>query len=347
MSLNRLPVAIVGAGMGSAPHFRSLDDLAGEIDVRWVASRDPARLAAVALPAGARATVRLDDVLEDPQVKAVVVLTPPSAHLEVVRRVAQAGKHVLVEKPLEIDLPHAVELVECCEAAGVSLGVMLQHRLRDGALHLARLLAEGRLGRLTGVQASVRWWRPQDYYDVPGRGTLARDGGGVLMTQAIHTLDLLLTLCGEPEQVTGAITTSAAHSMECEDTATALLHYAGGMLGVVHATTAAPPGYPEVIAIDGTLGSATLESGELRVRYADGRTEHAGASVGTGGGADPMGFDHAPHRAVLRDFFLAVSAGRTPAVTGRSALAVHRLIAAIVESSRRGARVAPGFLASS
>ena len=334
---SRLRVAVIGAGMGSAPHFQSLADLAAEAEVAWVVGRDASRLQTITLPPGARATTRLEDVLHDPSVQAVLVLTPPAAHLEVARRVAQAGKHVLVEKPLDIDLPRATELAECCEAADVRLAVMLQHRLRDGAARLAALLADGALGELTGASAHVRWWRPQSYYDVPGRGTLARDGGGVLMTQAIHTLDLLLTLAGEPVRVMGAVTTSAAHRMECEDTAAALLHYANGAVGVVQATTAAAPGYPERIEINGMAGTATLEAGELRVHYADGRTETAGASVGSGGGADPMSFDHGPHRAVLADFLRAVREGHEPAVTGRSALAVHRLIHAIVESSRRGA----------
>ena len=170
-----------------------------------------------------------------------------------------------------------------------------------------------------------------------GRGTLARDGGGVLITQAIHTLDLLLGFLGLPERVTGAVLTSDAHRMECEDSAAALLHYPGGMAATVRASTAAWPGYAERIEIDGTLGTATLQSGTLTVRLQDGDQQiRAGVDQGSGGGNDPMAFDHAPHRAVLQDFLQAVQAGTTPAVTGRSALAVQRVIAAIVESSAHG-----------
>ena len=246
-SLPRFNVAVVGAGLGSKPHFRALQDLRDDYPLTWVCARDAQRLQAAQLPDGARRTTRLEDILEDPRVRAVLVLTPPAAHLEVVRKVALAGKHVLVEKPLELDLERSRALVACCESANVLLAVMLQYRLREAALRLGRLLREGALGTLTSASANVRWWRPQSYYDELGRGTLARDGGGVLITQAIHTLDLFLTLIGTPKRVTGVVSTSPLHRMECEDCAAALLHYANGAVAVVQATTAAYPGHPERI----------------------------------------------------------------------------------------------------
>ena len=336
---DRLRLAVIGAGLASAPHFKSLEDLAGEAELAWVYGRSAERLAGVRLPALARWTTRLEDILEDASVKAVLVLTPPNTHLDIVERAARAGKHVLVEKPLEIDLDRATRLVQACEAAGVTLAVMLQHRLREAALGLKALLDAGELGRLVSASASVRWWRAQSYYDEPGRGTLARDGGGVLITQAIHTLDLLLSLTGLPERVTGLAATSPVHRMEGEDTAAALLHYAGGAMGVVLATTAAFPGFAERIELNGTLGTATLESGELQVQLASGKSHSLGARQGSGGGADPMAFSHAAHRAVLQDFIRAVQAGRPPAVSGRSALDVQLLIECIMESSRAGCAI--------
>ncbi len=336
-SSGKVRVAVLGAGMASAPHLRSLAELAGAVDVAWLWGRDLDRLRQAAVPAGTRLTTQLSDVLGDPGVHAVLILTPPNLHRDLAVQAARAGKHVLVEKPLEVDLPRAIELVEACEQAGVTLAVMLQHRLRPGAVALADLLKRGALGEVLNAGAFVRWWRPQSYYDVPGRGTMARDGGGVLMTQAIHTLDLLLSLIGVPERVTGAARTTTVHRMECEDTAAALLHYPGGMTAVLQATTAAYPGYAERIEIDGTLGSATLESGVLTARLANGDTVTAGGSVGTGGGADPMAFDHGPHRMVIEDFARAVRSGAAPSVSGRSALAVQRVIHAVMASSRSGA----------
>jgi predicted dehydrogenase len=335
-----LRIAVIGAGLGSAPHLRSLADLAGQVQTLWVGARSLQRLGRVALPAGARPTDRLDDIFGDRAVQAVLLLTPPASHLQLAQRAARAGQHVLVEKPLAIDLPQATALVDACDAAGVRLGVMLQHRHRPGAERLRGLLRAGALGALVSASANVRWWRPQSYYDEPGRGTLARDGGGVLMTQAIHTLDLLLSLTGAPERVSGAAYTSAAHRMECEDTAAALLHLPGGAVATLQATTAAWPGHAERIEINGTLGTATLQAGALQVRLASGERIDVPADGGSGGGADPMAFDHGPHRAVLQDFVDAVRDGRDPAVCGRSALAVQRVIDAILASARSGQAVA-------
>lgn len=329
----RLGLAVIGTGLGSAPHLRSLRELGNLVELRWAHGRSAERLAAAALPPGTRRTTRLDDVLEDPAVRVVLVLTPPESHCELGCRAAAAGKHVLVEKPLAIDLARAKRLVEACDQAGVSLGVMLQHRMREGPLALQALIESGRLGKLLGGAASVRWWRPQSYYDVPGRGTLARDGGGVLMTQAIHTLDLLLHLAGMPRSVSGRAGTTEVHAMECEDQAAALLQYANGAIVAVRATTAAFPGYAERIELEFTGGSATLTAGKLQVDLADGSTVTTAAEQGGGGGADPMAFDHGAHCAVLRDFVQAVQQGRLPRVTGRSGLAVQALIDAILASS--------------
>ena len=329
-------MAVIGAGLGAAPHFSSLEDLRTEADLVWVQTRNAERLAATPVPFGAQKTTHLNDILQDKSVPAVLVLTPPNTHLEIVRQLALAGKHVLVEKPLEINLPRASALVQVCEAQGVTLSVMLQHRLREAAVGLRALLVAGELGQLVSASASVRWWRPQSYYDEPGRGTLARDGGGVLITQAIHTLDLLLSLIGLPERVTGAASTSPMHSMEGEDCAAALLHYPRGAVAVLQATTAAYPGFAERIEFNGTLGSASIASGVLRADFLNGKSVTIGAEQGSGGGANSMAFDHAAHRTVLQDFIQAVQTGRAPAISGRSALGVQQVIEALMKSSSSG-----------
>lgn len=340
VSSGRVRLAVIGAGLGSSPHFKSLQDLADAAEVVWVHARDASRLAAAQVPHGASKTTRLEDILEDSSVQAALVLTPPNTHLELVQRLARAGKHVLVEKPLEIDLARAQSLVRVCESQGVLLAVMLQHRLRPAATSLRALLNAGELGQLVSASASVRWWRPQSYYDVPGRGTLARDGGGVLITQAIHTLDLLLSYTGLPTRVMGLASTSPVHAMESEDCACALLQYASGAMATLQATTAAYPGFPERLELNGTLGCASLEAGVLQAAFTNGQTLSVGGHQGSGGGADPMAFDHAAHRAVLLDFIDAVRHGREPAVTGRSALAAQQVIEAIMTSSRSGSPVA-------
>jgi UDP-N-acetyl-2-amino-2-deoxyglucuronate dehydrogenase len=333
-----LRIAVIGAGMASPPHFKSLRDLQGEAEVAWVWGRDAQRLAAAELPQGAATTTRIEDVLDDDSVGAALVLTPPQSHLQIVERLAAAGKHVLVEKPLALTLDEAERMVATCERHGVRLAAMLQHRASPAAMRLHTLVQAGELGDLLSASASVRWWRPQSYYDVPGRGTMARDGGGVLMTQAIHTLDLLLHLTGLPARVTGLAATRL-HAMETEDTAGALLQWASGAIGVLDATTAAWPGYPERIALNFARGTATLESGALRVERPGAEPLLVGQPQATGSGANLMGFDHAGHRTVIADFLAAIAGQREPLTHGRSALAAQRLIEAVMRSSHQGETV--------
>jgi UDP-N-acetyl-2-amino-2-deoxyglucuronate dehydrogenase len=336
---SRLRIGVVGAGLGAAPHFKSLLELADQVDVAWLHVRQPQRLTPSALPPGAKVTARYEDLLEDPSLQAVLILTPPNTHLDLVQRAASAGKHVLLEKPVEISLAKAEELVAVCEQHQVQLAVMLQHRMREASVALAALIASGELGELTGTSCSMRWWRPQSYYDEPGRGTLARDGGGVLITQAIHTLDLMLSLTGLPTQVTALARTSPVHRMECEDSVVAVLSFAKGAIGSIDATTAAYPGFAERITLNFTRGSASLEAGEMQAELMDGRRLNAGARQATGTGANVMAFDHQPHRALIADFLQAIRQGKAPAVSGRSALQVHRLIAALTESAQSGRAV--------
>src|SRR6218665_1492893 len=226
------------------PPRDSLRALAGRVDVAWLVGQgiERVREQAVHFP-GARVTASIADVLADAGVQAALVLTPPSTHRGIVAQLAARGIHVLLEKPLALDTPDAQALVDDCERAGVTLGVVLQHRVRPAAQRLKALLDARALWRLTRAAVDIRWWRPQSYYDMPGRGTLARDGGGVLMTQAIHTLDPLLHVAGPVAELAAFATTSAVHRMECEDVVTASGRLQDGALFSLHATTAAYPGF--------------------------------------------------------------------------------------------------------
>ena len=268
------------------------------------------------------------------------MLTPPNTHLGIVKRCAIAGKHVLLEKPLEITTARAEEMVAECRARGVTLGVVLQHRHKPAVERLAELLRRGEIGALVGASAIIRLWRPQSYYDDPGRGTQARDGGGVLITQAIHTLDVLLSLAGQPAEVMSLAGTTPVHRMESEDMVCAAVRWRNGALGVIEATTAAYPGAAERIELTGTHGTATLIGTALEVRRHDGHTQILAADGSSGGtGADPMAFPHDYHRSVWRDFLDAIQRGGEPRVNGEEALRVHRLIDALLSSAESGALV--------
>ncbi len=340
----RLRVALIGLGMAVGPHAKSLIDLKGKAEVVWAFSPTEARRVAFARNFPFRGTGDLDAVLADKSVDAVFVLTPPNAHLDIVKRAAQAGKHVLLEKPLEITTARARELVEACAKAGVRLGMVLQHRFRPASVRMKQVVAEGGLGKLAHVSVAVPWWRPQQgYYDQPGRGTLKRDGGGVLITQAIHTLDLLMHLAGPIVQVSALAATSHLHTMETEDQVVATLKFASGAMGSLDCTTVAYPGYPETIFLAGDKGSARLAGTEATIDFMGPppKREIAGAVAGGGGGADPMAFPHDWHRDLIADFLDAIAEKRDPAVSGREALRVHNLVDALLRSARERRSIRP------
>jgi predicted dehydrogenase len=323
----RLGLALIGLGPGSQPHVKSLIDLADRVDVRYAVCRHPERADLGPLTGHVKATADLEAVLSDPGVQAVIVVTPPATHAEIAGRCLAAGRHVLVEKPLEVSLHRAEVLVAAARVSDRRFGVVLQHRFRPGSIRLRALLDEGALGPVQFASVRVPWWRPQQgYYDQPGRGSLARDGGGVLLTQAIHALDLFRSLVGVTKVEAAQATTTAVHQMETEDYAAALLRLGQGAPGLMMATTAMFPGSPEVIEITGTAGSAALSAGRLQVRWLDGREEAVEAEGSGGSGANIMDFPHDAHRAVIADFLDAIETGRDPLVTGEEAVATQRLI---------------------
>jgi predicted dehydrogenase len=331
---------MIGLGMAVSPHARSLLDLRDRVEVAYAFSRSAVRRRAFAARFDFPLTGDLDRIIDDASVNAVMILTPPNSHLELVQRCAAAGKHILLEKPLERSTERALQLVETAHAKGVKLGVVFQHRFRDASEHLRRLLERGALGDLVAINVISPWWRPQSYYDEPGRGTLASDGGGVLITQAIHTLDLTLSLAGPVAEVAAITGTTGLHRIETEDFAGAGLRFANGAVGALMATTAEYPGFPERIELIGIEGTAIITAGIVTVHYQDGREERVGEEQGTGGGADPMAFPHDAHRALLTDFLDALDHDREPRVTGREALRVHHLIDAVLRASAEGRTVA-------
>ena len=282
----------------------------------------------------------LESLADNPQVEALILITPPNARQDIVTLFAGRGKHILSEKPLERGLPQAKAIVETCDRAGVRLGVVFQHRFRAASEKLATFIQSGDLGTVRVVRANVPWWRDQAYYDEPGRGSYTRDGGGVLISQAIHTLDLMLSLAGPVASVQAICATTPLHQMEAEDVTAAAMQFANGAIGMLFASTASYPGEAESLQFDFDHAAATLKAGVLTIHWRDGRVEtFGGEAAGTGGGADPMAFPFDWHQSLIADFADSVRDGRDPRVTGAMALDVHRLIAALEQSSRDGRRI--------
>lgn len=286
---------------------------------------------------GAKEAASVAEIAADRYVDFVILTTPPNARAEIVADLVQARKPILMEKPVERTFAAAEALVTTCEEAGVPLGIVLQHRARPIVADLRDRMAD--LGPLRMAEVSVPWWRDQAYYDAPGRGSYARDGGGVLISQAIHTLDLMLSLTGPVSEVTAMAATTGFHRMEAEDFVCAGLRFDNGAVGQLFATTASFPGRGETITLHFARGSAHLEAGILRLDRHDGTSETIGQAASSGAGADPMAFTSDWHRAVIEDFADAVATGRPPLIPGRAALGVHRLIAALERSAGTGERV--------
>ncbi len=335
----RLRIGVIGLGMAVKPHALSLIDLKNEVEVAGAFSPSRERRAAFAETYGLPVVESAQTIFDDPTTDAVMLLTPPNTHLELVRGAATAGKHILLEKPLEITPERANELVDIAEKASVRLGIVLQLRFRKTIEVVSRLIAEGRLGEIVSVSVRLNNWRPQSYYDEPGRGTKARDGGGVLLTQAIHTIDQMIALVGLPVEVTGYAVTSRVHRMETEDLVHTAMRFENGAIGIFSATTAAYPGFPDGIDILGTKGSARIDGQGARLAFVDGAEEViSDGTAGDGAGANPMAFSHHNHRAVLADFVAAIRDGRDPKVSGREALNAHRLIDAVLKAAESGKR---------
>ena len=304
-------VAIIGLGNALEPHAKSLLDLKDRARVVWAAATSMARTQSVADRYGFPTTIDTAQAIHDPAVDAVLILAPAN---------------VLCEKPLETTFTRGERLVAAGRRANKRLGIMLQMRFRPASQRLKQILQAGELGDVQAASMSVPWWRPQAYYNEPGRGTRERDGGGLLITQAIHTLDLFRWFVGISKVEAAQVATTALHQMETEDYAAALVRLGNGAPGTVMGTVAAYPGGAEWVQIIGTRGTAWLTGANLRVNWLDGREEVLTDSSGSGSGTNLMGFSHEPHKAVWADFLDAIDQGRDPAIPGEEALATQRVI---------------------
>jgi len=287
---------IVGAGIIAAVHA---DAIALLPDARLVAVTDVAADAArdFAAARGCAAESSLDALLARPDVDVVCVCVPSGLHAEVGVRAARSGKHLVVEKPLDVTLAAADRLIEAARAAGVTLTVISQHRFDPGLIELKRLIGVGALGRLLLAEASTKWYRTQGYYDSAAwRGTSAMDGGS-LMNQGVHYVDLLRWCMGPVTEVT-AVCATQAHQVEVEDTALAIVRFGSGAVGTIVSSTAAFPGFPQRLEVTGTDGTVIVEDGRIvrRAFGAQAGTGPGGAGPEGGAGPGPAGADDGPPR---------------------------------------------------
>jgi predicted dehydrogenase len=286
-----------------------------------------------------------DDMLKRKDLDIVCVCTPSGAHRNPAVAAARAGKHVIVEKPLEITLERCDDIINACDQAGVRLCAIFNSRFTEGSQLVKKTIDSGRFGVLTLGDAYIKWHRTQQYYDSGGwRGTWELDGGGALMNQSIHAIDLLQYFMGPVKSVQAFTATLAHERIEVEDTAVAALRFENGALGVIEGATAAYPGMLKRVEVSGSKGTVILEEeditkwqfdpelpedAEIRQRFAQRRS-------GGGGAADPRAINHANHRRQMENLINAVENGVPHLVDGREGRKAVEIILAIYKSSREG-----------
>ena len=340
--------AIVGCGMIAEYHTKAINEIDGA-KVVAAFSRSPANGAKIAaLSGGAVIYDDLDAMLAHPGVDVVTICTPSGAHRDPAMAAAKAGKHVVVEKPLEITLERCDAIISACDDAGVRLCTIFPSRFSRANLELKTAIDTGRFGRLTLGDTHVKWWRTQDYYDSGGwRGTWDLDGGGALMNQAIHNVDLLQWLMGDVVSVTAFTDTLAHERIEVEDTAVAAIRFANGALGMIEAATSAYPGLLKRTEIHGSRGSARVEQDDITLWDFDLKAPSDNAILAAmnapastkAGASDPRGINHAGHRDQLSDFLQAIDEGHPAAVDGREGRKSVEIICAIYRSAKEGCAV--------
>ncbi|MDH7602644.1 MAG: Gfo/Idh/MocA family oxidoreductase [Armatimonadota bacterium] len=329
---------IIGAGSVSSLHAAAIRNCP---EAHLAAVADVCEERARKLADGAEVYTDYRRLLERRDIDAVCVCVPSGMHMPVCIDAANAGKHVLVEKPLEVTLEKADAIINACDKASVKLGVIFQVRFLPGVQAAKEAVSTGQLGKLVMGDAYVKWHRSQDYYDSSDwRGTWEMDGGGALMNQAIHHVDLLQWMMGPVDSIFGYTDTLVRERIEVEDTAAACLRFVNGAVGTIEACTSAKNGVPARLEIRGELGTIVLEDGKIALWDIEGVPLPELDLVDLGSGAsDPKAITSVGHQAQIQDLARAIKENRQPVVDGREARKAVEIVTAIYRSARTGAPV--------
>ncbi|HID95066.1 MAG TPA: Gfo/Idh/MocA family oxidoreductase [Candidatus Latescibacteria bacterium] len=344
MAKKRLGFALIGCGTIAPWHMQAIERVEGA-ELVAVSDLRAERARKAGEEYGVDWYTDYKQVLQRDDVDAVSVLTPSGVRKEIVIAAAAARKHVIVEKPIEVTLERTDAMIKACREAGVKLAVIFQNRFLPGIRKIKESVDTGQFGRLILGDAYVKWYRTQEYYDSGGwRGTWKYDGGGALMNQSIHTIDLLLWVMGPVRSVSAKTATLAHTNIEVEDVAVATLKFTNGSLGVIEGSTALYPGFPHRLEIHGEKGSAILQ-GEQIVFWdlKDGERLETPfprkKEEAPGGQADPTRIGTEGHYLQIKDFVEAIREGREPQVNGEEGRRTVELITAIYESAKTGKEV--------
>ena len=329
------------AGIGNIGHLHATAIAAAEnAELAAVSGRTAEHVEAAERKLGVPAYTDWRRLIDDPTIDVINVCTPSGTHMEIAVAAASAGKHVIVEKPLDITLARTDAIIRAAADANVKLACIFPARFKPGARRLKTAVDAGRLGRLALCDAYVKWHRSQEYYDTGGwRGTWELDGGGAMMNQSIHHVDLLYHIAGDVRSVM-AYTATRAHTIETEDVVVASVTFADGALGVIEGSTAAWPGLPGRLEVSGSDGTVTLDDVVVsRWDLCDGTETERDAMLNEmksdgSGSSDPMGIAASGHITQIKDFVAAVHEDRTPLIDGAEGRKAVEIVTAIYTSAK-------------
>lgn len=337
-----MKVGLIGTGAIAHKHAQAYKNIGYEIVA--VSNKTEERGRAFAEKWGGTFYPDWVDVCRHPEVDFVDLCTFPDMRFEPLRVAADAGKHIQVQKPIALNVATAQQMVDYAKAKNVLLSVVSQGRFYDSILFLKRAIAAGRLGKIFQADAYVKWWRNEEYYSRPIKGSWAVEGGGSLINQGIHQVDWLLYLIGDVKQVFGQWHLGVRHKIESDDVLSALLRFENGATGVVQTSTAMWPGFTERIELHGTKGSAVLSGDRLtRWEVVDDAGEAAPVAADvSSGSSDPMAITLAPFERAFLNFGEAIAGKHAPLISGEEGLRALRLVQSIYTSARENRLVQMG-----
>jgi predicted dehydrogenase len=334
-----MKVGIIGTGAIAHKHAQAYRNIGYEVTVCTDVSHANGR--AFVEKWGGEFVPAYEEVCRHPRVDYVDVCTFPDFRLQPIEICARTGKHVQVQKPISTNLAMARRMIETAARGGILLGVVSQHRFDDASLFLAKALDEGRLGALLQCDCYVKWFRSAEYYSRPIKGSWQTEGGGALINQAIHQVDLMRWFGGPVTEVFGIWQLGALHRIESEDVVNAVVRFASGATGVIQAATAFWPGYPERMEFHGTKGTAIIQGDKLTAWDVENDSGEAAPVVQeiASGASDPMAISLEPFERQFLDFGDAIRSGRTPKCSGEDGYQALEIVEAVYRSCRSGDKV--------
>lgn len=338
--MKQLGVALIGCGSISHVHMAALKEI-DLVNICGVWAARPELRLEFADKHSVSVYESYEEVLDDPQVNTVIITLPPGIHVDYGVKAAAAGKNVVLEKPMDINVAKCRALIDSCHQNGVKLAVIYQNRFTKAAQTVKRALEQELLGKVFLADAYVKWYRSPEYYTSNAwRGTWDLEGGGALINQAIHTIDLVQWFMGGAKQVTGIIRT-VTHQIETEDLGIALVEYNNGAIGVIEGSTAVVPGFKERVELHGTKGTIILEGGNIKEWKVAGCEEgdYVAKQKVIYGDTNSPALTNDNHLAQLREIFQAFSVGKEPMVNGEEGLKSLEIVRAVYDSSANGGRI--------